>query len=125
EPNVVLPDRRPGADEPQAETATGTGPPISLSQGAGSPGSGSMPLYQAVQLASKRASVPNSAGVQLARKGPQYYMFGASGSAACRAAGKFYGFTPVTGQRCLLSGPDTALQALYTRLPPRTTKSQV
>ncbi len=124
EANVILPDGRPAADEIQAETATGTGPAISLSQGAGSPGSGSMPLYQAVQLASKRAPVPASAGVQLAREGPQYWMFGAPGSAACSVAGKFYGYTPIPAQRCYLQGPDTSLQELYSGLPAGISKSQ-
>jgi preprotein translocase subunit SecD len=45
-------------------------------------------------------------------------MFGASGSAACTAAGKFYGFTPVAGEHCLLSGPDPTIQDLRSGLPP-------
>jgi SecD/SecF fusion protein len=124
EANLILPDGRTVASELPAETGLGQGQAIILSQGGGSPGAGSMPLYQAVQLASKRAPVSSSAGVQLSRYGPQYWMFGAPGSAACSIAGKFYGYTPVPGQHCYLSGPDTSLQNLYTGLPAGISKSE-
>ena len=48
EANVLLPDGRTAASELQAETTTGSGPAVTLSQGGGSPSGGSMPLYQAV-----------------------------------------------------------------------------
>jgi SecD/SecF fusion protein len=124
EANVLLPDGRTAASELQAETTTGSGPAVTLSQGGGSPGGGSMPLYQAVQLASKQRPVANSSSVQLSRNGPQYYMFGKPGSASCTIAGKYYGYTPVPGQRCLLSGPDSSLQDLYTGLPPGISRSE-
>ena len=124
EANALLPDGKTVAGELPAQAPTGTGAAIAISQGGGSPGGGSMPLYQAVQLASKQKPVSESSGVQLARKGPQYYMFGKPGSLACTIAGKFYGYTPVPGQRCLLSGPDTTLQDLYTGLPSGITKSE-
>ncbi len=124
EANVLLPDGRTAASELPAQTPTGAGAAVALSQGSGSPGLGSMPLYQAVQLASKQRPVSSSSGVQLARNGPLYYMFGKSGSTACTIAGKYYGYTPVPGEHCLLSGPDATLQDLYTGLPPGVSKSQ-
>ena len=81
----------------------------------GSPSAGSMPLYQAVRLASEqpyRASPDNS------RITPEYYMFGAPGSAACEAAAKANGTVPAAGQHCLLSGPDENKSDLVTGLPP-------
>lgn len=124
EANLILPNDRTVASlgpaitmDPTAET---------LSQGTsgaapGSPGAGSMPLYQAVQLASKQ---PAKTSADNARVGPQYWMFGASGSTACTIAGRAYGYTPVPGDRCLLSGPDTSLASLYSGLPNGITKSQ-
>ena len=75
----------------------------------GNPGAGSMGLYQAVQLASKQKEWASSTNSRL---GPQYWMFGAPGSAACAAAAKAQGTVPVSGQRCLLSGPDENLEDL-------------
>src|SRR5947209_10072387 len=98
---------------------------ISLSQGSGtgpgSPGAGSMSLYDAVKLASKQrpSSSPDNA-----RRGPQYFMFGAPGSAACAAAGRSQGKAAVPGVHCLLSGPDDTLQDLYTGLPAGESVSQ-
>jgi len=81
----------------------------------GSPSAGSMPLYQAVRLASEqpyRASPDNS------RITPEYYMFGAPGSAACEAAAEANQTVPAAGQHCLLSGPDENKSDLVTGLPP-------
>ena len=83
---------------------------------------GSTPLYQAVKLASQQKNPP--VGTFNARKGAAYYMFGAPGSAACQAAGRFYGFTPAAGQRCLLSGPDASVSDLTTGLPPGVSAAQ-
>jgi SecD/SecF fusion protein len=111
---------------PNGKTVASLGPALSsdphavtLSQGSagvapGSPGAGSMNLYDAVKLASKQ---PVQISSDNARKGPQYYMFGAPGSSACTTAGKSLGYTPVPGQHCLISGPDNgpgALQSLDT-----------
>jgi SecD/SecF fusion protein len=110
EANLILPSGR---------TVASLGPAMAqdpnanlLSQGGGSlspgqPNTGSMKLYDAVKLASTQ---PVSQSSTNARVGPQYWMFGAPGSAACTAAGKYYGYTPVQGQRCYLVGPDTSLQ---------------
>ena len=112
--------------DPQAVTisqGTGAGP--------GEPGGGSVPLYQAVKLASRQLPVP--ANKNLSRDGPEYYLFGAPGSAACAAGDHRYGFTPVTGQHCLLAGPDDeppgttparALTTLSQGLPAGVTGSQ-
>ncbi|HEY2259802.1 MAG TPA: protein translocase subunit SecD [Solirubrobacteraceae bacterium] len=91
--------------------------------GPGEPGAGSMPLYQAVKLAAQQ---PKSVSPHNARLGPQYYMFGAPGSAACAAKAKADHTTPAAGQHCLLSGPDNetyavsqqqAIQNLAAQLP--------
>jgi SecD/SecF fusion protein len=105
---------------PTGKTVASLGPAITgdqqattLSQGSGvapgSPGAGSMSLYDAVKLASKQ---PVKVSSDNARKGPQYYMFGAPGSSACSTAGKALGYTPATGQHCLISGPDNGPGAL-------------
>ncbi len=81
---------------------------LTISQGAGNgpgvPGAGSTNLYQAVKLASGQPAAPYSKS--LSRIGTQYWMFGAPGSAACAAAARHFGTTPVAGERCLLAGPD-------------------
>ena len=99
---------------------------MTISQGSaagpsGSPRAGGMPLYQAVQLASKqpyRASPDNS------RIGSQYWLFGAPGSAACDAVAWDQGTVPVVDQRCLLSGPDDNLNDLKTGLPANVSASE-
>ena len=80
----------------------------------GSPGAGSLPLYQAVTLAAKQ---PYSASKDNARDGPEYFAFGAPGSAACRAAASHYHVTAIVGQRCYLAGPEDNLHDLYAALP--------
>jgi SecD/SecF fusion protein len=92
---------------------------LTISQGSGNsapgdPGSGSMPLYQAVQLAAKQQGWSSKAN---SRSGPQYWMFGAPGSAACAAAARAQGTVPVVGQHCLLSGPDANLSDLRAGVP--------
>ena len=47
-----------------------------------------MPLYKAVKLAAEQPIAVND---QNGRVGPQYYMFGAPGSAACAAKAKTEG----------------------------------
>jgi SecD/SecF fusion protein len=92
---------------------------IDISQGSasgspGSPGAGSVGLYQAVQLASEQ---PYEASPENSRIGSQYWLFGAPGSAACAAAARAQRTTPVPGQHCLLSGPDDNLNDLKAGLP--------
>ncbi|MGO9750683.1 MAG: protein translocase subunit SecD [Solirubrobacteraceae bacterium] len=68
----------------------------------GSANAGGLPLYEAVQLAAKQ---PLQISKHDARRGDEYYLFGAPGSAACAAAAKDVGKAPVPGEHCLLSTP--------------------
>jgi SecD/SecF fusion protein len=92
---------------------------MEISQGSGSgspgsPGAGSMRLYEAVQLASKQ---PYEASPDNSRIGSQYWLFGAPGSAACAAAARAHGTTPAAGDHCLLSGPEANVNDLTAGLP--------
>jgi len=73
----------------------------------GSSGVGSVPLYQAVTLASKQPVAPPTSNQS--HHGPVYYLFGAPGSAACKVAAKAQNTTPLVGEHCLLAGPETNL----------------
>ena len=112
EANVLTPNGKTAASQLQAQDPTA----LTLSQGSGSPpgnpGSGSVPLYDAVKLASTQPSAGGSV-----RLGPEYYMFGAPGSQACATAAKQQGKTPTPGVHCLLSGPDDNRQDLLSGLP--------
>jgi SecD/SecF fusion protein len=115
EANALTPNGKTVESQLQAGDPTA----VAMSQGSGStgpgsPGAGSMSLYDAVKLASKQ---PQQVSSDNARKGPQYYMFGAPGSAACATAAKDQGHAPVSGQHCLLSGPDSSYQDLVSGLP--------
>src|ERR1019366_746503 len=104
EANALTPNSKTVASQLQTQDATA----LEISQGSaavapGNPGAGSLPLYQAVQLASKQ---PPSVGAGNARDGKEYYLFGAPGSAACATAAKDQHTTAVAGVHCLLSGPD-------------------
>jgi SecD/SecF fusion protein len=118
EANVLLPDGTPAAKKLLVQDPTA----LELSRGIGNPGAGSMPLYQAVQLASKQPPQPYSRSQS--RLGPEYYMFGAPGSSACTAAAKFYNVTNELGQRCLLAGPYSSIADLVAGLPPGVQASQ-
>jgi preprotein translocase subunit SecD len=102
---------------------------MAISQGAatgapGGPGAGSMSLYQAVTLASKQPQESSAEKAFNARNGPQYYMFGAPGSAACQIAERAQHQTPRAGSHCLLSGPDENRQDLINGLPAGVSWSQ-
>jgi SecD/SecF fusion protein len=105
EANVLAPNGRTVASQLLTQNASAA----RISQGGGyeapgDPGSGSMPLYQAVKLASKQPTTPFSPS--LSRVGPEYYLFGKPGSAACATAAAD-GHTPlIKGRYCLLSGPN-------------------
>jgi SecD/SecF fusion protein len=104
EANALTPNGKTVAGQLSSQDPTAT----TISQGAGSaapgnPGAGSVPLYQAVKLAVQQ---PKSVSSSNARLGPQYYLFGAPGSAACAAKAKAAHTTPAAGQHCLLAGPD-------------------
>jgi SecD/SecF fusion protein len=115
EANALTPNGKTVASQlqvqdPQAEAiskGSGAAPP-------GNPGAGSMNLYDAVKLASKQAPEP---APDNSRSTPEYFMFGAPGSAACKAAAKAAGTTYVPGQHCLLAGPDDNRGDLLEGLP--------
>jgi SecD/SecF fusion protein len=122
EANVLTPNGKAVASQLLTQDPTA----IEISQGSGSsapgsPGAGSMGLYQAVVLASKQ---PYSASASNSRLGSQYYIFGAPGSRACATAAHDQGQPPVVGVHCLLSGPDDDLANLDAGLPAGVTPSQ-
>ncbi len=101
----------PNGKSVAAQLHTQTPAALIISQGAssaapGQPNAGGVSLYQAVELASKQ---PKRISPRNARTGPQYYMFGAPGSAACAAKAKQDGAVLTAGQHCLLAGPDNEL----------------
>jgi SecD/SecF fusion protein len=115
EANVITSNGKTVASQLQTQDPTAT--QVSqggTSQAPGTPGAGSMNLYDAVTLASKQ---PESSSSQNSRITPQYWMFGAPGSAACAAAAKANGTVPASGQHCLLSGPDNDKSDLLSGLP--------
>jgi SecD/SecF fusion protein len=127
EANVLLPNGKtvasvltsglpPGYQNNQSLLSTDQKEALAISQGGGTANNGSTSLYQAVKLASKQ---PTRASRDNSRKGPQYYWFGAPGSAACKHVERQQGIasTAPTGFHCLLSGPDTSLTNLYSAEP--------
>lgn len=54
---------------------------------------------------------------QLWRNGPQYYLFGSPGSAACTTIAKQDMTARIPGAHCLLAGPATSLSDLTADLP--------
>jgi SecD/SecF fusion protein len=122
EANVLTPNGKTVESQLQTQDPTA----IAISQGGtaqapGSPGAGSMNLYDAVSLAAKQ---PYSASSTNSRITPEYWMFGAPGSAACATAAKDAGTVPVTGQHCLLSGPDDNRADLLSGLPAGVSESE-
>ncbi|HEY5319065.1 MAG TPA: hypothetical protein VIJ20_13840, partial [Solirubrobacteraceae bacterium] len=100
---------KPVASQLQTQESTA----VQISQGTqalppGSPGMGSVPLYQAVVLAHKQPTAPITKTES--HLGPVYYLFGTAGSAACKFAAQSQHTTPVVGQHCLLAGPETSIQ---------------
>ena len=119
EANVITPNGKTVSSQLQTQDPTAS----EISQGGtnqapGTPGAGSMNLYDAVKLAAKQ---PESSSPENSRLGPEYYMFGAPGSAACQAAAKASGTVPAAGQHCLLNGPDDNKSDLLSGLPPGVT----
>jgi SecD/SecF fusion protein len=116
EANALTPNGKTVASQLRAQDPTA----MTISQGtpsqpSGGPGAGSMSLYDAVKLASQQ---PESSSPTNSRITPEYYMFGAPGSAACEAAARANGTVLAAGQHCLLSGPDNARSDLVAGLPP-------
>ncbi len=113
EANALTPNGKTVASQLQLQDAAAS----TISQGGTtSPGDGAggMTLYDAVKLASKQ---PAQVSPDNARRGSQYYIFGAPGSAACATAAKAQGKTPTPGVHCLLAGPDDNVQDLQSGLP--------
>ncbi len=124
EANVLTPSGKPVASLLQ----TGDQSALTISQGAGSaagpggPGAGSLGLYQAVKLAAKQKPYISKAN---ARVGPEYFLFGKSGSAACAAAAHAIKATPLVGQPCYLAGPTSKPSDLDAELAQGVTPAEV
>jgi hypothetical protein len=92
---------------------------LSISQGSasaapGSPGTGSVGLYQAVQLAHQQpVASPNRHESHL---GPTFYLFGAPGSAACTLAAQARHAPAIHAEHCLLAGPDDSVNDVRAQL---------
>ena len=108
----------PSGQTVASQLATQNSSAVQISQGGGTgpgaPGAGSMPLYQAVQLAAKQ---PEQISKDNGRAGPEYFAFGPSGSAVCTLAARYYHVTPIVGQRCYLAGPQDNPSDLAASLP--------
>jgi SecD/SecF fusion protein len=120
EANLLTPNGKTVASQLSIQDPTA----IELSQGIGTlapgdPGVGGTSLYDAVKLAAKQppVEITQANRQSLSRDRPQYYMFGAPGSAACATAARDQGKAPVPGVHCLLSGPDDNQQDLINGLP--------
>jgi SecD/SecF fusion protein len=93
---------------------------ITISQGTattptGSPDVGGVGLYQAVELAHHQPVARRHANQS--HDGPLYYLFGASGSLACRVDARELGeAAPVLGEHCLLAGPESTVGGIRTAL---------
>jgi SecD/SecF fusion protein len=121
EANVLTPNGKTVASQLSTQDRAA----VSVSQGGGAgpgaPGTG-MPLYDAVTLAAKQP--PAAASRFLSRLGPEYYMFGASGSSGCATAARYWGASTTPAGRCLLAGPVSAasrreaIDELTSALPP-------
>jgi SecD/SecF fusion protein len=118
---------KPVASELETQDATA----VLTSQGntglaPGSPGTGSVGLYQAVTLAHKQPAAPSTS--TQSHQGPAYYLFGAPGSPGCQVAAQLQHGTPIIGQHCLLAGPESSVkfiqEDLVTRFGNRVTLPQ-
>jgi SecD/SecF fusion protein len=81
---------------------------ILISQGntsAGPGDAGAMTFYAAVKLAAKQPFEAFSKNVKGSRLGNEFFMFGAPGSAACKALAAANNTKPQAGVHCLVSGP--------------------
>jgi SecD/SecF fusion protein len=128
EADVLTPNGKTAASQLAAQDPTAVLVSQGGNEGAGAAGPGSMSLYDAVTLAAEqpRASVSRF----LSRLGPEYYMFGASGSSACAAAARDWGASTTPAGRCLLAGPVSAasrrdaMGELAAQVPPGVTASE-
>jgi SecD/SecF fusion protein len=109
EANAITPNGKPVASQLLAQDPTATlisQGPGDTGGGVGSPGSGSLNLYPAVKLASKQSPAPYNATTKqyLSRKGPELFLFGAPGSAACQTIASREHAKPIAGQHCFIAG---------------------
>ncbi len=127
EANVLTPSGKFAASGLQ----TGDPSAITLSQGSasgpnsvnpGSPNGGGMSLYAAVKLASKQKPYISKTN---ARVGPEYFLFGKSGSAACEAAARAVNATPIVGKPCYLAGPASTASSVTSLLTKGVTAAEV
>ena len=112
EANALTPSGKPVASLLQTQDPNA----VQISQGLGSappgsPGAGSMPLYQAVSLAAKQTTWVSS---RTHARGPSTSCFGAPGSAACAQAARDHGTTPWSASTATWPGPRTT-----SRISPR------
>ena len=121
EANALTPNGKTVASQLLTQDPTAMTISDGRASGPGTPGAGSLALYQAAKLAAKQPAQPLSE--TQSRKGPAYYLFGAPGSPACAAVAKANGTLPVRGQHCLLNGPESSLSDLYAGLPVGVTKA--
>ena len=121
EANALTPNGKTVASQLLTQDPTAMTISDGRASGPGTPGAGSLALYQAAKLAAKQPAQPLSE--TQSRKGPAYYLFGAPGSPACAAVAKANGTLPVRGQHCLLNGPEASLSDLYAGLPVGVTKA--
>jgi len=70
-----------------------------------------------VHLVSAILAVEAGGSQQLSRTGPQYYVFGSPGSAACTTVAKQDMTAPIPGAHCLLAGPSASVSDLQADLP--------
>jgi SecD-like export protein len=125
EADVLTPAGRPVAPLLAARNAQA----LHTSQGfgsaaPGSPGAGSLALYQAARIASEQSGNQQCEHQGCGRLGPEYFAFGAPRSRACDAAARSYQVTPIVGQHCYLAGPADSLAELEASLPRGVSASQ-
>jgi SecD/SecF fusion protein len=104
EANAITPNGRTVASQLLAQNSAATLISQGASGGAG-PGyadEGSMGLYQAVSLAAKQPAAASSKSQS--RIGPELFLFGAPGSAACATVAAAAHTKPVAGEHCYLAG---------------------
>ena len=122
EANVVTPSGRTVASQLRTQNRAAVKISQGVADGPGTALSGSMSLYSAVRLAARQPAAP--ASIRLSRKGPEYYLFGAPGSAACAQAALTDGTHVVPGAHCLLSGPADSVAGADAELPSGVSRTQ-
>ncbi len=118
EANVLVPPTTKGAKaqfaatglsaQDSASETVSQGTSVGAAPGVSSTSAGGIGLYQAVKLAAAQPAYINPGANS--RKGPEYFLFGAPGSSACKAYAAAHNTKVVSGAHCLLTGaPITAI----------------